>query len=95
MGKALNPESPIRFVHGTKPKDPSHICGTYLSRLFLHGYLTALGVENTKPDPKKRAFYVGGVDEISLIELVNAYNSHLNGDDEPLKIFGKEHAAWM
>lgn len=95
MGKALNPESPVRFIPRIEHEYPSHINGTYLSRLFLHGYLTALGVENTKPDPKKRAFYVGGIDEISLIELVNAYNSHLNGDDEPLKIFGKEHAAWM
>lgn len=95
MGKALNPESPIRFVPGIEHKYPSHINGTYLSRLFLHGYLMALGIKNTKPDPKIRAIYIEGVDDTILVELVNAYNRHINGNDEPLKIFGKEHTRWM
>lgn len=54
----------------------------------------ALGIDSTKPDPKKQAFYAEGLDEIDLISLVDAYNRHLEGDDEPLKIFGKEHTLW-
>lgn len=54
----------------------------------------ALGIVSTKPDPKKRAFYAEGLDEIDLISLVDAYNHHLEGNDELLKIFGKEHAQW-
>ena len=94
MGRVLSSESPIRFVNGIKYQYPSHISGRYPSRLFLHGYLTALGIESTKPDPKKRALYAEGLDEIDLIKLVDAYNRHLEGDDKPLMIFGKEHAQW-
>ena len=54
----------------------------------------ALGIVSTKPDPKKRALYAEGLDEIDLISLVDAYNRHLEGNDEPLKIFRKEHAQW-
>ena len=54
----------------------------------------ALGIVSTKPDPKKRAFYAEGLDEIDLISLVDAYNHYLEGNDELLKIFGKEHAQW-
>lgn len=94
MGKVSSSESPVRFVNENKYKHPSHISGSYLSRLFLHGYLMALGIVSTKPDPKKRAFYAEGLDEIDLISLVDAYNHHLEGNDELLKIFGKEHAQW-
>lgn len=93
MGKVSRSESQVRFVNKNY-KHPSHIIGRYLSRLFLHGYLMALGIVSTKPDPNKRTFYVEGLDEIDLIELVDAYNHHLEGDDEPLMIFGKEHAQW-
>lgn len=54
----------------------------------------ALGIVSTKPDSKKRAFYAEGLDEIDLMKLVDAYNHHLEGNDEPLMIFGKEHAQW-
>lgn len=94
MGRVLNSESPIRFINGIGYQHQSHINGRYQSRLFLHGYLMALGIDSTKPDPKKQAFYAEGLDEIDLIKLVDAYNRHLEGDDEPLKIFGKEHAQW-
>lgn len=94
MGKVSSSESPVRFINENKYKRPSHISGSYLSRLFLHGYLMALGIESTKPDPKKRVLYAEGLDELDLISLVDAYNHHLEGDDEPLKIFGKEHARW-
>lgn len=94
MGKVSSSESPVRFVNENKYKHPSHISGSYLSRLFLHGYLMALGIVSTKPDSKKRAFYAEGLDEIDLMKLVDAYNHHLEGDDEPLMIFGKEHTKW-
>jgi hypothetical protein len=54
----------------------------------------ALGIDSTKPDPKNRTLYAEGLDELDLIKLVDAYNRHLEGDDEPLKIFGKEHTTW-
>lgn len=94
MGKISSSESLVRFVSENKYKSPAHISGSYLSRLFLHGYLMALGIVSTKPDPKKRAFYAEGLDEFDLISLVDAYNHHLEGNDEPLKIFGKRHAQW-
>lgn len=88
MSKTLNYESPIRYQY------PSHINGRYPSRLFLYGYLMALGIDSAKPDPKNRTLYAEGLDELDLIKLVDAYNRHLEGDDEPLKIFGKEHTTW-
>lgn len=83
MSRTLNYESPIRLTNGRYP-----------SRLFLHGYLMALGIDSTKPDPKNRTLYAEGLDELDLIKLVDAYNCHLEGDDEQLKIFGKEHVQW-
>lgn len=94
MSKTLNYESPIRLTNGIRYQYPSHINGRYPSRLFLHGYLMALGIDSTKPYPNKPAFYAEGLDELDLIKLVDAYNRHLEGDDEPLKIFGKEHSQW-
>ena len=94
MSRTLNYESPIRLTNGIRYQYPSHINGRYPSRLFLHGYLMALGIVSTKPDSKKRAFYAEGLDEIDLMKLVDAYNHHLEGNDEPLMIFGKEHAQW-
>lgn len=94
MGRVSSSESPVRFVNGIKYQYLSHISGRHPSRLFLHGYLMALGIVSTKPDPKKRALYVEGLDEADLIALVDAYNRHLEGNDEPLMIFGKRHTQW-
>lgn len=94
MSRAVNCESPVRLTNGIRYQYPSHINGRYPSRLFLHGYLMALGIDSTKPDPKNRTLYTEGLDEFDLIKLVDAYNRHLEGNDEPLKIFGKEHTTW-
>ena len=85
MSRAVHFESPVRLTNGIRYQYPSHINGRYPSRLFLHGYLMALGIDSTKPDPKNRTLYAEGLDEFDLIKLVDAYNRHLEGDDDPTR----------
>ena len=84
------PPNQVRFVAKTNTYYDPHIYGRFKERLFLHGFLTAIGISHQMMPSNGRTIRFYDLDAEYIEDLADAFNAYTAGDPSLLEQFAED-----